>query len=249
MEQYPLEGKTALISGASQGLGYAMALVLARLGANIFTVSIGDDTRLKEEVKECGRNYQSMQVSLTTPGICDQVIKEALAAFGSIDLLLNFAGILKKEKTSTITQESLQQVLNINVISTFLLSQAVIKQFLKQGNGGKIINASGVLPTSFEYTSYYTSKGAIEAMTKILAKEYAKQDIQVNAISFGFMTTGTSLQSIDANHYDASILNEIPAKRWGTYKDVEGLLTLLCTRKSNYMTGLCIPIDGGYSIH
>lgn len=248
MEQYPLEGKTALISGASQGLGYAMALVLARLGANIFTVSIGDDSRLKEEVEQCGRKYHSLTLSLTTQGACDQIMKEIMSVYGRVDILLNFAGMLKKMDTLELNMEDFNQTLQLNVTSTFLLSQSVIKQFMKQKEGGKIINASGVMPTNNNFIAYYTSKGAIEAMTRYLAYQYAKDDIQVNAISFGFMTTGTSLQSMDATHYDETILKDIPAGRWGTYKDVEGLVALLCCRKSNYITGLTIPVDGGYSL-
>lgn len=249
MEEFDLHNKVALVSGASQGMGYAMALTLARYGADIFGVSIGDDQDLKKEVEAMGRQYHSLTISLTTPGAIYTLMKEVLAAYGHIDILLNFAGIMKKEDTLNIHKQEWQMAMDINVNAAFILAQEVIKQFIKQGNGGKIINASGILPNhTSQYCAYYTSKGAIDAMTRYLAMEFGKDDIQVNAIVFGFMTTGTSLMAGDGNHYDESILHDIPAKRWGCFKDVDGLLLLLASKQSNYINGVCIPIDGGYSI-
>ena len=104
MELFDLTGKVALVSGCSQGLGYACVLTLARNGAYIFGVSIGDDSHLKEEVEACGRRYHSLTASLTTPGVIDQVIKECSAAYGHIDILLNFAGIVRKERTLRVDE-------------------------------------------------------------------------------------------------------------------------------------------------
>lgn len=249
MKEFDVSGKVALVSGASQGMGYAMALTLARHGADIFGVSIGDDQALKKEVESLGRNYHSLTISLTTPGAIHQLMKEVLAAYGHVDILLNFAGILKKAETLNVTRIEWNTAFDINVSAAFFLAQEVIKQFKTQGHGGKIINASGVLPLhTSEYCAYSSSKGAIEAMTKYLAYEFGKDDIQVNAITFGFMTTGTSLMSCDGGTYDESILKSIPAGRWGCYKDVDGLLLLLASAQSNYINGCCIPVDGGYSI-
>lgn len=250
MKCFDLTGKVALVSGCSQGLGYACVLTLARAGADIFGVSIGDDSTLKKEVEGLGRSYHSLTISLTTPGAIEQTLKEVLAAYGHVDILLNFAGIVRKEKTLNIKDEDWDAVLNINLKASFFLAQAIIAQFLKQGHGGKIINAASVLPMGDEHEQlpFTASKGGIEAITKALAYEYANVDIQVNAISFGFMTTGTTLQTWEGDHYDHQLLSRIPAKRWGTYKDVDGLLLLLASSASNYMTGCIIPIDGGYSI-
>lgn len=246
--EYNLNGKVALVSGCSQGLGYACVLALAKAGADIFGVSIGDDTELKQQVTELGRKYHSLHVSLTTPGSIHDVIKEVLAAYGHIDILLNFAGILKKEDTLNMNRQTFQTVLDINVSAVFSLSQSVLHQFLKQGTGGKIINASGIQPyDTKEYCAYYTSKGAIEAMTKYMAHEFASENIQINAITFGFMNEGNRLQCNQEQTED-EILSTIPAKRWGSYKDLEGLLLLLCSSAGDYITGACIPLDGGYSI-
>lgn len=250
MVDYKLKGKVALVTGCSQGLGYASVCTLARFGVNIFGVSIGDDDELRKEVEACGAQYHSLTISLTTPGAIEQVVKEVLAAYGKVDILLNFAGIVRKEETISITPNSWDCVMDINVKATFFLSQAVIKQFIVQGHGGKIINASSVFTISSnqDYVTYTTSKGGIEAMTKALANEYSHADIQVNAISFGFMTTGSSLQCREDGQYDPAIRQQIPAKRWGSYKDVDGCLLLLASHLSNYMSGVIIPIDGGYSI-
>ena len=251
MDCFDLSGKIALVSGCSQGLGYACVLTLARAGADIFGVSIGDDSHLKQEVEACGRRYHSMVANLTTPGVIDQVVKECMAIYGGIDILLNFAGIVRKSPTLEVSAESYDAVMDINTKACFFLSQAVIKVMLQKGHGGKIINASSVLSQRFgnDFLPFIASKGAIEAITKALANEYGEHDIQVNAISFGYMTTGTSLQMNENGTYDHSILAQIPAKRWGCYKDVDGLLLLLASSASNYMNGCIIPIDGGFSIH
>ncbi|MCI8541587.1 MAG: SDR family oxidoreductase [Erysipelotrichaceae bacterium] len=251
MECFDLSGKVALVSGCSQGLGYACVLTLARAGADIFGISIGDDSRLKKEVEECGRRYHSLHASLTTPGVIDTLIKECLAAYGKIDILLNFAGVVRKKDMETISEADYDAVMDINTKACFFLTQSVIAVMKRQNSGGKIINASSILPVhgSSSFLPFVVSKGAIEAMTKALAAEYAKDDIQVNAISFGYMTTGTSLQTEENGSYDHHILAQIPAERWGCYKDVDGLLLLLASSASNYMTGCIIPIDGGFSIH
>lgn len=251
MKCFDLTDKVALVSGCSQGLGYACVLTLARAKAKIFGVSIGDDSALKKEVEALGGEYHSRTISLTTPGAIDEVMKDVMATYGHVDILLNFAGIVRKEETLQVTDSWYDAVMDINLKACFFLSQAVIKQFLKQGHGGKIINASSILSqqSSNDYLPFTASKGGLEAITKALANEFAHQDIQVNAISFGYMTTGTSLQVSENGQYDHSIRERIPAKRWGCYKDVDGLLLLLASSASNYITGCIIPIDGGYSIH
>lgn len=247
--EYDLHGKIALISGCSQGLGYECVKLLARHGADIFGVSIGDDSSLKKEVEGMGRKYHSLTISLTTPDAIHMVIKEVLAAYGKIDILLNFAAILKKNETLSIRRQEWNTAMDINVTAAFILSQEVIKIFRKQGMGGKIINAGGILPfDTSEYCTYYTGKGALEAMTKYLAYEFAADNIQINTLQFGFMATGAKLQQCEGNEVDTSILQRIPAARWGEAKDIEGAVLLLASNKSDYITGACIPIDGGYSI-
>lgn len=250
MMQFDVTGKVALVSGCSQGLGYACVLTLARAGADIFGVSIGDDSALKKEVEELGRQYHSLTLSLTTPGSIDTCLKEVLATYGKVDILLNFAGIVRKEETLKVDPQMWDAVMDINLKASFFLSQAVIRQYLKQGHGGKVINASSILSqhSSNDYIAFTASKGGLEAITKALANEFSHEDVQVNAISFGYMTTGTSLQIREDGEIDHSILQRIPAKRWGCYKDVDGLLLLLASSASNYITGCVIPIDGGYSI-
>lgn len=246
---FNLEGKTALVTGCSQGLGYASVLTLARHGADIFGVSIGDDSELKKEVENMGRRYHSVTVSLTTPGAIHSLMKEVLAAYGHIDILLNFANILKKEDTLQITRQEFDTAIDLNITAAFFLTQEVIKQFQKQGTGGKIINASGILPyDTSEYCVYATSKGAIDQMTRYLAHEFAGRQIQINSVIIGFMTDGTRLQCGNGGEVDETILKQIPAGRWGSYRDLEGLILLLASNASDYITGACIPVDGGYSI-
>lgn len=247
--EFDLKGKVALVSGCSQGLGYACVLTLAKHGAEIFGVSIGDDSHLKEEVEALGGKYSSLHLSLTTPGAIHSVMKEVLGTYGRIDILLNFAGVLKKEETLNLTKLEWNSAMDINISATFFLSQEVIKQFIKQGHGGKIINASGILPLhTSEYCVYSTSKGAVDNMSKYLAYEFGKDNIQVNTIQFGFMSCGTALQKGEGDELDTSLLKQIPAARWGCYQDIDGIILLLSSPQSDYITGACIPVDGGYSI-
>ena len=247
--EFDLHGKTALVSGCSQGLGFECVKILAKHGANVYGVSIGDDSELKEIVSQYDGNYESSTLSLTTPGAIRSVVQEAKSKYSHIDILLNFASSLKKDDTLSITKSEWSNAMDINVHAAFFLSQEVIKVMIEQHTGGKIINASGVLPfDTTQFCSYYTANGALEAMTKYLAYEFAPNNIQINAISFGFMDFGTKLQQCLGNEDDTSILHRIPAKRWGTPKDIEGLVLLLSSSQSDYITGACIPIDGGYSI-
>lgn len=246
---YQLQGKVALVSGCSQGLGYQCVLALIGEGVKVFGVSIGDDSQLKDEVKRLKGEYHSLTLSLTTPGAIRNCVKEVLAVYHKIDILLNFAGTLKKQDTLAIHKEEWLQAFDINVNVAFFLAQEVIKIFQKQKTGGKIINASGVLPLEMqEYCAYYTSKGAMEAMSKYLAHEFGKDQIQVNAISFGFMDCGSKLQN--THEFDeAALIERIPAGRWGNREDLDGLLLLLASDCGNYINGSIIPLDGGYSIH
>lgn len=238
-----LHGKVALISSCSQGLGYEAAKILAAHGADIFGISIGDDEQLKKEIEAMGRSYHSMTADLSTPDIIHQVVKEVLAAYQHIDILLNFAHVLKKEDTLSLSRIAWKQALDINLTAAFFLSQEVIKQFLKQKQGGKIINASGILPLEADsYAAYVVGKGGMEAMTQYLASAFAKDNIQINAIRFGYMQEGSSL------YENKEILKAIPARRLGTASDMEGALLLLASDQSNYMCGACIPVDGGCSI-
>lgn len=247
--KFNLEGKIALVSGCSQGLGYASVLALAKHGADIFGVSIGDDSELKKEVEALGRRYHSLTLSLTTPGAIHTLIKEVKGTYGHLDILLNFANILKKEDTLSISRQEFCNAIDLNITATFFLTQEVIKLYLEQGNGGKIINASGILPyDTSEYCVYATSKGAIDQMTRYLAHEFADKQIQINSILIGFMNDGTRLQDGKCGIADETILQRIPAKRWGKDEDIEGLILLLSSDASDYITGACIPCDGGYSI-
>lgn len=247
--EFNLHGKIALISGCSQGLGYHCVLALARHGVDIFGVSIGDDSEVKKEVEAMGRQYHSLTISLTTPGAIHTLMKEVLASYTRIDILLNFAGVLKKEDTLQIKRQDWNSAFEINVGAVLALSQEVIQQFRIQGQGGKIINAGGVVPYDTNaYCAYATSKGAIMALTKYMAAEFARDQIQVNAITFGFMSCGNCLQNCTDGHDDSSILQKIPAQRWGKEGDIEGLVLLLASSYSDYICGACIPVDGGYSI-
>lgn len=250
-EYIDLSGKVALISGCFQGLGYAAAVALAKCGADIFSVGIGDDTALRVEIERLGRRYASIHCDFESDIAIHNAMDAVLAEYHHIDIMLNYAALVHKTKTLNSAHEAWDEIVTHNVKSIFFLSQAVIKQFMRQNKGGKIINVSSLMAhvSSDEYAAYTACKGAMEALTRSLANEYGKYSIQVNAIAPGFMISGTRLQQKPNGDFDSTLKERIPARRWGTYKDIEALTILLSSKGSDYINGCIIPLDGGYSNH
>ncbi|MCL2520374.1 MAG: 2-dehydro-3-deoxy-D-gluconate 5-dehydrogenase KduD [Spirochaetaceae bacterium] len=248
MKLFDLTGKVAIVTGSNQGLGQGYAIALAEAGADIVGVSIAPSTETAAEVAKFGRKFLDLSVNLMDMSKLEGVITEAVKAFGKVDILVNNAGMIRRADLVDFSEKDWDDVMDLNLKSVFLLSQAFVRQLLKQGTGGKIVNIASML--SFQggirVPSYAASKGGIASLTKAFANELANKGITCNAIAPGyFATENTAPLRADAAR-DKAILERIPAGRWGTASDLMGGVIFLSSSASDYVNGHILAIDGGW---
>lgn len=248
LNAFNLEGKVALVTGCNTGLGQGMAVGLAEAGCDIIGVnrSVPDETQAR--VEATGRLFCSIEADLTNSATVPQVVEQAIAAFGRIDILINNAGIIRRADALEFSEQDWDDVMNINSKTLFFLSQSVARQFIKQGNGGKIINIASML--SFQggirVPSYTASKSAVMGLTKLMANEWAPHHINVNAIAPGYMATNNTEQIRNDEGRNQEILGRIPAARWGKPEDMMGPVVFLASSASDYVNGYTLAVDGGW---
>lgn len=249
LDSFKLDGKVALVTGASRGLGQAMAIGLAEAGADIAGLDVLDTDETRAQVEALGQRYHPAVANLLKANSNDlsDVVASIVAALGRLDILVNNAGIIRRAPIFEFSEEYWDDVLQINLKALFFLSQAAARQMAKQG-GGKIINIASML--SFQggilVPSYTAAKSGVAGVTKALANELAGKNINVNAIAPGYMATdNTAPLRADAKRNQA-ILERIPAGRWGDPADLKGIAVFLASTASDYMQGAVIPVDGGW---
>ena len=249
LDLFKLNGKVALVTGAGQGLGQGMALGLAEAGADIASLDRVGCEGTCESVRALGRQYCESVVDLREATVEDlkAVVARIVKELGRIDILVNNAGTIRRTPAIDFSEQDWDDVLQINLKAAFFLSQAVGHVMLTQG-GGKIINIASML--SFQgginVPSYTAAKSALAGITRALANEWAKYHINVNAIAPGYMATdNTAALRADATR-SISILERIPAGRWGAPDDLKGAVVFLASPASDYLNGAIIPIDGGW---
>lgn len=247
---FDLHGKTAIITGANTGLGQGMCVALAEAGANIVGVGRSDMSATKKLVEDAGAAFLPVKADLLSLEPIDSILEQALARFGEIRILINNAGIIRREDAIDYTVEDWDDVMNTNLRTLFFLSQAAAKQFIKQGKGGKIIHIASMLSYQggIRVPAYTASKSAVMGVTRAMATEWAKHNINVNAIAPGYMVTNnTEMIRNDPKRCD-EILARIPAGRWGTPGDLGGCAVFLSSSASDYVHGITIPVDGGWLV-
>ena len=248
LDQFNLTGKVALVTGCSAGLGEAMTLGLAEAGADIVGVYNQGRPAIQEQIEAMGRKFLGIQADLTSIEPIGQIVQKAMDNFGHVDILLNNAGILRREKCLDFSEKDWDDVMNVNLKSLFFLSQAVARQFVAQNTGGKIVNIASLL--SFQggilVPSYTASKSGVMGLTRLLACELAPHDINVNAIAPGYMTTRVTQPLRDDPVRNRQILERIPAGRWGSPDDLKGAVVFLASDASKYMNGYTVAVDGGW---
>ncbi|MBC1184161.1 2-dehydro-3-deoxy-D-gluconate 5-dehydrogenase KduD [Kluyvera sichuanensis] len=248
LHAFNLQGKVALVTGCDKGLGQGMALGLAEAGCDIVSVSRRIPQETAEKVAALGRRLYSIQADLSQPESIANIVPAAIAAAGRIDILVNNAGTIRREDALSFSEKDWDEVMNLNIKSVFFLSQAVAKQFLKQGDGGKIINIASML--SFQggirVPSYTASKSGVLGITRLLANEWAQHQINVNAIAPGYMATNNTQQLREDAERSKEILDRIPAGRWGSPDDLKGPVVFLASSASDYINGYTIAVDGGW---
>lgn len=249
MKNFSLEGKVAIVTGCGTGLGQGIALALAEAGADIVGIAHSSDfSQTEEAVKGYGRRFLGIQANLLTLEPVEKIIKESVETMGKIDILVNNAGIIRREDALEFSEKDWDDVMDINLKTLFFMSQAVAKQYVKQETGGKIINVASML--SFQggirVPSYTASKAGVKGITMALANEWAKYNINVNAIAPGYMVTDNT-EAIRADEKRSEeILGRIPAGRWGTKEDMGGPAVFLASEASSYMNGFTMAVDGGW---
>ena len=249
LDAFRLDGKVAVVTGAERGLGRGMAVALAQAGADIVGVTIAADAPERDAaVRAAGRRYLHVQADLSSIEPVRRIVDSALEAFGRVDILLNNAGIIARNDAVAFTEKEWDDVMNVNLKSAFFLCQAVAKRFIEQGSGGKIINIASML--SFQggirVPSYTASKSGIKGITMLMANEWARHGICVNAIAPGYMATDNTAQLRADRQRSEAILGRIPAGRWGLPEDLGGAAVFLASRASDYVNGTTLAVAGGW---
>lgn len=249
LDLFKLDGKVALVTGAGQGLGQGMALALAEAGADIAALDRVGCEETCESVRALGRRYFESVVDLRNASVDDlyAVVARIVKELGHLDILVNNAGTIRRTPAIDFSETDWDDVLQINLKAAFFLSQAAARVMRSQG-GGKIINIASML--SFQgginVPSYTAAKSGLAGITRALANEWAKHHINVNAIAPGYMATDNTAALRADPDRSKSILERIPAGRWGTPDDLKGAVVFLASPASDYLDGVILPVDGGW---
>lgn len=239
--------KVALITGGTRGIGKQIAITLAKEGFDIainYRKENDDLINTKKEIEDCNVKVLAVQGDVSNFDDCQRFTKEIIEQLGSIDVLVNNAGITKDMLLMRMKQEDFTQVIDVNLVGTFNVTKNVI-QYMMKARSGRIINISSVVGVAGNagQTNYSASKAGIIGFTKSLAKEVASRNILVNAIAPGFIQT--SMTDVLKEEVKEEIAKNIPLKRMGTAEDVAKLVKFLASDDSNYITGQVINVDGG----
>lgn len=250
LDKFSLNGKVAIVTGASTGLGQGMAIGLAEAGADVVGVDYVEMPETKELIEKLGKRFLGVKADLikAKPEDLVEIVKQAVAEFEHVDILVNNAGIIRREDALEFSEKNWDDVMAINIKTVFFFSQAVANQFVKQQKGGKIINIASML--SFQggirVPSYTASKSAVKGVTMLMANEWAKYNININAIAPGYMATNNTQALREDPERSKEILDRIPAGRWGLPSDLAGAAVFLASDNSNYINGYTIAVDGGW---
>ena len=249
LDRFRLDGRTALVTGASAGLGEAMAVALAEAGADV--VCPGNrrpPDAVAARIAALGRRSAAIRADLADPAAAGAVVDTAAAALGPLDLLINNAGTIRRAPAAEHPDEDWDLVLAVNLTAAFRIARAMGRQLLARGRPGKIVNVVSVL--SFQggvlVPSYAAAKGGLAQLTKALANEWAARGIQVNAIAPGYMRTSNTEALKRDDTRNRQILERIPAGRWGEPDDLSGAAVFLCSAASDYLSGHVLVVDGGW---
>lgn len=247
MRMFDLTGKVAIVTGLSRGLGQGIALALAEAGADIFGVSTKGATETKSKVEALGRHYFEICADLSDASSPEKIVDACIASYGRVDILVNNAGAMRRAPAYEMSERDWDHVVDVNLKSVFFLARAAAKRMREVG-GGKIINLASMLSYQggINVAGYTASKGGVKSLTMLLANEWAKDGICVNAIAPGYMATDMTEAIRNDPIRNGDILARIPKGRWGTPQDLGGAAVFLASRASDYVTGITVPVDGGW---
>jgi 2-deoxy-D-gluconate 3-dehydrogenase len=249
-DRFRLDGRVALVTGASRGLGAGMAIALAGAGADlVLHASERPAAATADAIAQgTGRRAVTLTADLADRAAADRLMSGALAAFGRIDILINNAGLVRRQPAATHGDDDWDHVLEVDLSSVFRLCRAAGQHMIERRQGGKIVNIASLLSFQGGITvpGYAAAKGGVMQLTKALANEWASHGINVNAIAPGYMETdNTAALRADAVR-NRQITERIPAGRWGTPEDLAGAVIFLASPASDYVNGHVLVVDGGW---
>jgi 2-deoxy-D-gluconate 3-dehydrogenase len=248
LDSFKLDGKVAVVTGGSRGLGRGMAEGLAQAGADVFLVDMAGSADSRAAILALGRKCESFSIDLAAPDAAQKAAGAAVDAMGGIDILVNNAGIIRRAPLLEFSEKDWDEVMAVNLRALFFLSQAAARVMVQQGRGGKIVNVASML--SFQggilVPSYTASKSGVMGLTRLLANELGPHGINVNAIAPGYMATDNTAALRADPARNKAILDRIPAGRWGTPEDLQGTVVFLASQASSYMQGYTVAVDGGW---
>ena len=251
MEIFEIKNKVALVTGSTRGLGEVAAKSLAKAGADIAVCGrdASDLERVTNSIREMGRNAKGFSIDVTNKKIVFQVVEKIIKYFGQIDILVNNAGVNYRIPVLEYPEEEWDRVINTNLKGYFLMAQAVVPQMIEKGYG-KVINMSSILGTIGlpHQLAYASSKGGVDQMTKVMALEWAKQGVRVNAIGPTYFETELVAQIRDDTERFNFINERTPMGRWGYPPELEGSVIFLASPASDFITGQTLYVDGGWTI-
>ncbi len=249
LDSFRLDGKSALITGASSGIGLSIAVALAQAGATVACHGNSHPAEATAQaIRSAGGNATAFSADLSVTTGAEQLFDAVTAASGPIDVLVNNAGIILRHEAVDFPFEDWQKVLQVNLNAVFQLSQLAARSLIARGAPGKIINIASLL--SFQggirVPAYAASKGGVAQLTKAFANEWASKQIQVNAIAPGYIETDNTAALRADETRNRQILERIPAGRWGQPTDIAATAVFLASPAANYITGAILNVDGGW---
>ncbi len=250
MGWFDLGGRNAIVTGGNTGLGQAFSLALATAGANVFVPSLADDDgSTRALVEAAGARYEFMEADITTDGVPAQVIAACVERLGSVDVLINSAGICPLGEVLEFGRDKWDATVAVNLTAAFEMSFEAAKVMVPQ-RGGKIINICSMF--SFlggrMSSAYSATKHGIAGLTKAYCDELAEHNIQVNGIAPGYYATAITTATRSNPDTNRKVLEHIPAARWGETVDLMGTVVFLASRASDYVNGHVLAVDGGYLV-
>ena len=250
LAHFDLSGKVAMVTGSTRGLGEVAAMALAKAGADLAICGRNKDDlkRVSTAVMETGKAAEGFHLDVTSAGSVRDGVNHILEHFGKIDILVNNAGVNHRVPVLEYDEEAWDRVINTNLKGYFLVAKAVVPQMIDRGYG-KVINMSSILGTVAlpNQLAYAASKGGVDQMTKVMAVEWAKQGVRVNAIGPTYFETDLVTQIRNDPERFNFINERTPMGRWGYLNELEGIVIFLAAPASDFITGQTIYIDGGWT--